>query len=99
MTMMVQLAIAVTQPPMKNHQPYIVLWKCGSRDIDKSHDKTIQPNAKAKPRNTASFPCNECVECSSRRSSRNPLRIRSRRLLAQLAPDSGRIPTSSRTDV
>ena len=60
--MIVQLASAVTQPPMKNHQPYIVLWKNGSSDIERSHDSTIQPNTNANPRNTASFPCSECVE-------------------------------------
>src|SRR5688500_11291318 len=58
-TIRVQLASAVTHPPMKNHPPYIVLWKCGSSDIDKSHDSTIQPNANAKPRKTASRPWSE----------------------------------------
>jgi hypothetical protein len=70
MTMIVQLASAATHAPMKNHQPYIVLWKCGSSDIERSHDSTIHPKVNAKARNTASLPCSECVEWSSRLSSR-----------------------------
>jgi len=41
---------------MQNHQPYMVLWKCGSIDIDRSHDNRIQPKANANARNTAILP-------------------------------------------
>src|SRR5690349_22295223 len=41
----VKLASAATHPPMNTHQPYIVLWKWRSSDIDRSHESTIHPNA------------------------------------------------------
>src|SRR3954463_6395413 len=36
---------AHSQPPMKNHQLYSVLWKCGDRPIERSHASTDQPTA------------------------------------------------------
>src|SRR5678815_4874331 len=68
-----------------------------SIDIDRSHESTTHPNANATMRKTASFPRVECVECSSRRSSPKPVRIRSRIPFAQRAPHSGMTPTSSLT--
>ena len=91
--------MAQSQPPMKNCQPYIVLWKCGSIDIERSQDRITQPKPNTSARTTASFPCSECVECSSRRSSPKPARMRARMFFAQFAPHSGRTPTSRRTAV
>ena len=32
-----------SHPPMKNHQPYSVLWKCSERPIDRSNASSVQP--------------------------------------------------------
>src|SRR3954470_17256820 len=66
-------------------------------DIERSQDSTTHPNPNANTRKTASLPRIECVECSSRRSSAKPDRIRSRIPFAQSAPHSGMTPTSSLT--
>ena len=96
--MIARIMSITTHAPMKICQPYIVLWKWTSADIDRSQESATQPNPKRITSATAIFPWSECCVWSSRRSSPNPARIRSRSPLAHASPLSGRMATSSRTE-
>ena len=91
---------AQSQPPMKNHQLYSVLWKWSDSPIDRSHDSTDQPIA-----NSSTDEHGELALQRMRRVDlatlvrRSRARMRARMFAAHFAPHSGTRPTSSRSDV